>query len=140
MNEQLIETRVHELYYGQDMNCARTTLTILSELLDVVIEPQTMDAALGMHGAGLFRAQCGLVEGGLMFIGIYGKKCGRSDADIVSLCHEYASQFTREFGSLTCRELRPGGFRDDDPPHMCEGLTCRAITFAYEFMKQIAGE
>ena len=36
--EQLyIEEKVHELYYLYDMNCARTTLTILSELLDVEI-------------------------------------------------------------------------------------------------------
>jgi len=32
--------------------------------------PQLLDAAVGMHGAGKYGAQCGLVEGSLMFIGL----------------------------------------------------------------------
>ena len=38
----------------------------LGELLGFHIEEQTYAAAVGMHGAGGFRAQCGLVEGALM--------------------------------------------------------------------------
>jgi C_GCAxxG_C_C family probable redox protein len=132
----LIKDRVHELYYGYDVNCARTTLTCLSELLDTPIERQTMNAAIGLHGAGGFRAQCGLVEGALLFMGLYFSDRGKSTDEIVSLCYRYADEFTKKFGSLTCRELRPGGFSEDDPPHACEGLTCEAIEFAYEFIKQ----
>lgn len=44
-----------------------------------------MDAALGMHGAGGYRAQCGLVEGALMFIGIWGKMHGKEEAEIVRI-------------------------------------------------------
>ncbi|MEL7603287.1 MAG: C-GCAxxG-C-C family protein [Bacillota bacterium] len=132
----LIKDRVHELYYGYDVNCARTTLTCLSELLETPVERQTMNAAIGLHGAGGFRAQCGLVEGALMFLGLYFSDRGKSTDEIVSLCYRYADEFTKKFGSLTCRELRPGGFSEDDPPHACEGLTCEAIEFAYEFIKQ----
>lgn len=134
-NEQeYIRQRVHELYYGIDMNCARTTLTILGELLDVKIEEQTMDAALGLHGAGGFRAQCGLVEGALMFIGIWGRLHGKEEKEIVKKCYEYASVFTLKFGSLTCRDLRPGGFQASDSPHLCETLTGNSISFAYKFV------
>lgn len=46
--------------------------------------------------------------------------------------------FCEKFGSLRCCELRPGGFRKDDPPHLCERLTCETIEFAYEYVKTVA--
>lgn len=130
-----IEKQVHDLYYGQDANCARTTLLCLSGLFDAPIERQTMAAAVGMHGAGGFRAQCGLVEGGLMFIGIYCDHLGKTEEEAVDCCYHYAEAFRDQFHSLRCRELRPTGFSPDDPPHMCEGLTCEAIEFTCHFIQ-----
>lgn len=129
-----IVKRVHELYWQSDTNCARTTLFCLSELFGVDLDAQTIAAAVGMHGAGLFRAQCGLVEGGLMFIGLYYSILGRPETEAVAACNGYARAFTENFGALTCRELRPGGFLPNDPPHMCEHLTCRTIMFAYTYI------
>ena len=134
-----IRKRVHELYYGIDMNCAGTTMNCLSEIMDVKLEKQTMDAALGMHGAGGFRAQCGLVEGALMFLGIYGRIKGLPEGEIPAICYHYAEEYTRLFGALTCRELRPGGFREDDPPHLCEDLTCRSIFFVWKYIRRVFG-
>lgn len=56
--------------------------------------------------------------------------------DIIQTCYEYAESFQQEFGSLRCYELRPEGFTPNDPPHMCEALTCKAIEFAYHFIKE----
>ena len=131
-----VKGRVRDLYHIHDINCARTTLLCLSEALGVELEPQVLHAAIGMHGAGFFRAQCGLVEGALMFIGLYGAQQGRSDKEIGELCYRYAEGFTARFGSLLCRELRPGGFQPDDPPHACEGLTTDTILFAIAFMQK----
>lgn len=131
-----IKDRVHELYWRYDINCARTVLLCASEFFDVPLEEQTLHAAIGLHGAGGFRAQCGLVEGALMFLGIYFKAKGKSDSDISALCYRYADEFTQKFGSLTCYDLRPNGFREDDPPHACEQLTCDAAVFAIEFVKK----
>ena len=129
-----IKEKVHECYYKYDYNCARTTLLILSELFNVTIEEQTWNSAIGLFGGGGFRAQCGLVEGGLMFIGILGRIRGIEEATIVSLCHDYSKSFQETFGSLRCLELRPGGFNDDDPPHLCENLSCKTIEFAYNYI------
>lgn len=129
-----IAQTVHALYYGQDLNCARTTMHCLSHLLHVPIEPQTVIAAVGMHGAGGYRAQCGLVEGALMFLGIYFAAQGRKESEAVAACRRFAERFEQEFGALRCRELRPQGFSPEDPPHMCENLTCRAIFFSYQFL------
>ena len=54
--EALVRERVHSLYYDRDVNCARTTMLCLGELLGFHIEEQTYAAAVGMHGAGGFRA------------------------------------------------------------------------------------
>lgn len=130
------KTRIHDLYHINDINCARTTLICLSEELGVELAPQVQHAAIGMHGAGRFRAQCGLVEGALMFIGVYGSLLGKTDKEISALCYRYAEEFTARFGSLLCRELRPGGFQPSDPPHACEGLTVDTVLFAMDFMQK----
>ena len=132
-----IKERVHELYWKQDINCARTMLICLCELFDIDIEKQTLNSAIGLHGAGGFRAQCGLVEGALMFIGIYFSDKGKTEADIASICYQYADEFTKRFGSLKCSDLRPDGFSENDPQHACEEITGVAIEFTKEFIKKV---
>lgn len=135
--KEYIMKRVHELYWNDDINCARTTLTCLSELFETAIEPQTIWSAVGLHGAGGYRAQCGLVEGTLMFIGIYLHALGKTEDEIVSVCYNFAAAFDKAFGSLRCSELRPTGFLESDPPHMCENLTRNGIEFAYQYILEI---
>ena len=134
MEKEYIVNRVHELYWKDDINCARTALVCLGELFKIAIEPQTIWSAVGLHGAGGYRAQCGLVEGTLMFIGIYFHVLGKPEDEIVSACYNFASVFDKTFGSLRCFDLRPTGFSENDPPHMCENLTCKAIEFAYKYI------
>lgn len=131
-----IEKRVHDLYWKDNINCARTILICLSELFDIFLEQQIIFSAIGLHGAGGFRAQCGLVEGGLMFIGVYYKLQDKPEAEIVSACYEYAKNFIQRFGSLKCYDLRPAGFIQNNQPHICEKLTCEAVNFAYSFIKE----
>lgn len=135
--KKYIADRVHELYWKNDINCARTALICLGELFETSVEPQTVWAAVGLHGAGGCRAQCGLVEGTLMFIGIYLHVLGKTEDEIVSACYNFASAFDKAFGSLRCFELRPTGFSESDPPHMCEGLTCNGIEFAYQYILKL---
>jgi hypothetical protein len=127
---------VHEYYWERDWNCAVTTLRILSEVFEVPLDQQVLEAALGMHGAGGYRAQCGLVEGALMFIGVGGKAQGFDDARVARDCYDFAEQFETQFGSLLCRDLRPGGFSPDDPPHLCEELTREALLFDVSFISE----
>lgn len=129
-----IINRVHELYWEDDVNCARTMLICLSELFKIPLEKQAFYAAAGLHGAGGYRAQCGLVEGALMFIGILYNEYGMTENETVLACYNYASAFETEFGSLRCFDLRPNGFSKEDPAHMCEKLTCRAVEFAYQYI------
>ena len=133
--QEFVEKRVEKYYWDKDLNCAATTLEILSEKFGIELSGQVMDAALGMHGAGEYGAQCGLVEGVLMFIGIIGRSMAVSNDDIVSSCNDFARQFEDRFKSLLCHILRPEGFNPDNPPHICERLTCEAICFDINFIK-----
>ena len=77
------------------------------------------------------------MEGSLMFIGIYLHELGKSEDETVSACYNFASAFEKTFGSLRCLELRPSGFSENDPPHLCENLTCSGIDFAYQYILRI---
>ena len=134
--KKFIKETVHKEYYGYDTNCATVTLICLSYIFEIILEEQLIDAASGMHGAGGYRAQCGLVEGSLMFLGIYGNKIGLRREEIIKHCFNYGKEFEENFGSLTCRELRPGGFNKEDPPHLCEDLTNKSILFTCEFIRK----
>lgn len=130
----LIQQQVHHLYYETDTNCARTTLLILAQLFDTPIEEQTYQSAVGLHGCGGHRDQCGLVEGAVMFLGIYFLKRGWKEGEVVSQIFDFAEAFTKTFGSVRCHDLRPGGFQLSDPPHRCEGLTCNTISFTHQLI------
>jgi C_GCAxxG_C_C family probable redox protein len=134
--EAFIKKRVHDYYWRDDINCATATLKILSEKFQLPLRRQVLDAAVGMHGAGEYGAQCGLLEGGLMFLGILGRCQGLETAHIVKTCRDLAHQFEKKFGSLSCAVLRPLGFSPENPPHLCEDLTCDAIVFDIQFVEK----
>lgn len=137
MSLSTIEKLVHDYYWTDDFNCATTSLKILSERFSIDLFQQTIDSAIGLHGAGKYGSQCGLVEGPLMFIGILGRLKNIPDDFIINYCCSYAEEFERKFGSLNCRDLRPDGFHSENPPHMCEGLTVRAVEYAAAFVEKM---
>ena len=54
--KEYIKNRVHELYWNDNINCARTAIICLSELFETAVELQTIWSAVGLHGAGGYRA------------------------------------------------------------------------------------
>lgn len=133
--EEYIKKNVFDYYWRENVNCATTMLNILSKIYEIHLDNQVINAAIGMHGAGSFGAQCGLVEGALMFIGIWGKERGLPNEAIIDLCYCYARKFEENFGSLLCKQLRPQGFNPDNPPHLCETLTNQTVKFAAEYLE-----
>lgn len=136
MTEVWVREKVHKLYWEDDINCAGTMLRCLSEAFDVKLDRQVLSAAAGMRGAGGYGAQCGLVEGALLFIGIYCGLTGAGCEKAADYCCEYAKAFENKFGSLRCHDLRPGGFTEQDPLHLCEKITCEAVLFACGFVRE----
>jgi len=134
---RMILNKVRYYYRSKKFNCATTSLLILSEKYKINLSEQVIDSSVGMNGAGTYGAQCGLVEGALMFLGIIGKAKDISDIDIKCICKEFANAFENQFSSLQCSKLRPEGFSEDNPPHICEHLTCKAIEFNIDFLNNI---
>ena len=136
--EKIIQEEVHTLYWDYDINCARTTLLTLGKLFHKEIKEQTVNAAVGLHGGGGYRAQCGIVEGCLMFIALMSKEeYMKSDTETASFCFDFVEMFEKKFKSLRCYDLRPDGFREDDPPHLCEELTKKGIQCAYAYCMEL---
>ena len=135
-----IRDAVARCYWQEDVNCATTMLRTLADIYGVTLQPQLAAAAAGLHGAGGYGAQCGLIEGSLLFLGILAQENNAETSAAALSCRRFAADFEKQFGSLLCRQLRPGGFRDDDPPHLCEELTCRALTFSAEFIGNVRQE
>lgn len=135
---QMVHEEIHACYWRDDVNCAVTMLRVLGRVHGVSIHPQVLAAAVGMHGAGRYGAQCGLVEGSLMFLGLWGDVLGESGAWVADSCQRFARDFEHNFGSLACRVLRPQGFAPDQPPHMCEGLTVRVACWAVDWTRDLS--
>jgi hypothetical protein len=133
--QELIDARVHDYYWKEDFSCAITTLKILSELYYPALHPQVIDAAFGLN-AGRCGMQCGLVEGALLFIGVYGNQNDMTKEEITDVCHIYCNEFQTAFGSLLCKKLRPQGFFANNPPHLCENLTKKAVEFSANFISE----
>lgn len=131
-----IKETVHNYYWKEDINCAATTLLTLSKYFSIELSQQVVDSAIGMHGAGKYGAQCGLVEGTLLFIGIYGRHKNIKNEIIVRICNLFAEKFENEFSSLLCSKLRPGGFNPEDPEHLCENITVKGIILGITFINE----
>ena len=132
-----VRRRVKHCYCDRDLIGATTMLKVLAAKYDLELNPQVIDAATGMHGAGEYGTRCGLVEGALMFLGIIGHARGIPEAGIVDACCHFAAGFEKRFSSLLCSDLRPQGFHPDNPPHLCKDLTGRAIDYTLAFMEAL---
>ncbi|MFH0781775.1 MAG: C-GCAxxG-C-C family protein [Pseudomonadota bacterium] len=137
MDEKMIRQRVKDYYWQHDLNCATVTLKILAEQYSIELSNQVLDSSVGMHGAGNYGAQCGLVEGTLLFLGILGRAKQLPDDEISNLCCRYAGRFEEHFSSLLCCELRHEGFSSELPPHLCEELSSRAVAFGSAFLQEM---
>ncbi len=59
--------------------------------------------------------------------------------NITAISHEFCRKFQARFGSLLCNELRTQGFRPDNPPHLCENITKKAVAFSAQYILEEIG-
>ncbi len=133
--EELVAARVENMYHDLDDSCVHTTLKILAEVFDTEVAQQTYDSSAGMlGGGGLYGGQCGLIQGGVLFIGILSANHGLDKDTLKQHCFDYSEQSAKELGSLLCREIRPEGFADDNPDNLCEPRTVESIVSTARFI------
>jgi C_GCAxxG_C_C family probable redox protein len=132
--EQILE-KIKLYHHKQKNNCAQTTLKILSETFGIDVCRQVIDSACGLNGGGRYGAQCGLLEGALMFMGIKANKENRDKKYANKVCYAYTEKFKKEFESLLCKDLRPEGFKKGDPPDVCEKIFVKSLNLVIEYIK-----
>lgn len=137
---ELIKRRVGQYYWKDDINCAETTLKVLSEIFEIPLNKQVLNSALALPGAGQCGAQCGIVSGTIMFLGIFGRKNGIDDSTIKEFSKRFTNTFETTFKSVQCSVLRPEGFHPDNPPHICESLTCDGINISAKIVSDIQNQ
>lgn len=134
---EFVKKRVGECYWKQDINCAETSLIILSEIFNLKLNEQVKHSALALPGAGQCGAQCGIVSGAIMFMGIFGRTHNIDDDIIKEFCKKFSKTFETRFKSLQCSVLRPEGFHPDNPPHICESLTCDGVYVSAQIVSEL---
>jgi hypothetical protein len=133
--EELVAVRVEHMFHDLDLSCVHTTLKILSEVYETEVGQQIYDASAPMAGGGgCYGGQCGLIQGGVMFIGILSTQRGLDKEACDKHAFDYSAQSEKELGSLLCREIRPEGFADDNPPNLCEPRTVTSIVSTARFI------
>lgn len=75
-----------------------------------------------------------------MFMGIWGRCNKLEDHLVIDACRDFAGKFEARFGSLLCRVLRLEGFGSENPPHLCEEITCDSIEFAALYVANLLKE
>ena len=124
---ELVSERVHQLYWNENLNCQKTTLTVLSEIFEHKKDIKSPQRTLPP-------GYCGLVKGGVLYLCHLSEKKGLNEEEITQL---YLKGFEERFKRLLCRELRGKKIQPCKQQHPCEGFTIDAILFDIEFIEKI---
>lgn len=136
--EYYVAEKVHYFYHEAHIGCAVATLILLSQIFEVQLEEQVYESAVPMVGAGKYGAQCGILEGTMMFSSIYAKQHGVDNKTIMSMIYKWSEMFEKEMGSLVCKGLRPYPFTPEDAPkHLCEPITVKGVGLAVKFITEV---
>ncbi len=134
--QEFVRERVSKYYWKDDINCAETTLKVLSEHFNVGLNEDVFQSCCGLPGAGQCGALCGIVSGTIMFLGISGNRNKFQSKLISEYCKRFTNDFKSKFKSVQCGVLRPEGFHPDNPPHICERLTCDALELSISLLSK----
>ncbi len=127
-----IKKRILNYYINKGFTCTEAALFILSEEFEITLNVQVLQAAIGMNGGGGCGKQCGLVEGGLMFIGIFFSQKGKSKEQIQKICSDFIKIFEEENVSVVCEELIPD---NEFETKKCRHLVVSAIFQILDFVE-----
>ncbi|MBP5165757.1 MAG: hypothetical protein ILP09_00685 [Oscillospiraceae bacterium] len=114
--------------FSSGRSCAQTALIALGNMTGEVIPSRLLDACAGPEFT-----RCGLVEAGLMMIGLACSLTGREGDIAAQLCLKYTAAFEKQYGSVMCTALSPAS----SGLSSCESLAVEAVLFTFKF---ISGE
>ena len=107
--DRFIRDRVQTYFVDGNDNCTMTSLRIQGEHFETPLDSQVLDAAQCVPGTIGTRETCGLITGGLMFIGVWGAQHHHPRETLNLLAQRMTSQVRHQFGSVCCRDLKVEG-------------------------------
>ena len=133
---KFIADKIKIYYEIEEHNCAVSVLKVLAERYDFPIHQQVMDSALAQNGLGQSGAQCGLITGAAMFLGVVAVEQGWTKDTLHEHTQRLTTEFKNAFHALDCRSIRPEGFVADNPPHLCEPRTVEALEIMINYISR----
>jgi C_GCAxxG_C_C family probable redox protein len=96
-----------EEYRLAGYHCSEATIRAVSEVLGLELNNDVLKTACGFRGGGGMRERCGVVEAGIIIIGLkYGRlKPTEKSGPYRYLVGKLHQRFLEELGSYTCRDL-----------------------------------
>lgn len=96
-------------YFKQGYNCSQAVIAAYSDIIDIPFEKAIMIGASFGGGMGRLREVCGAVSGMFTVVGLVKGYTSPTDNDAKKAHYELiqalAGSFTKENGSIICREL-----------------------------------
>ena len=126
---------IKEIFCLKQLNCATTTVIIMSKHFSTKIQSQVIDSLVGLPNGAEQKSLCGLVSGTLIFIGIYGKIKKLKRDQIKNICKKFSSEFIGKFGSIDCKDLKPEKISPEQTC-ICKELAYKAIDFSIDFIEK----
>ena len=121
-----LQEQVRLYFTSGKYNCTMTTLKVLTEVFEVPLHPQVLDAARMAPGAGGTGGLCGLVTGALMFVGLWDAQHRIPRDQLWPLTQGMMAEIRERFGSVQCEVL------END----CSKLTFEMLSFLIPYLRQ----
>lgn len=133
MDFKLVE-EVHKNYWDKELNCSTNIILVLGKLFDIEISRQVLHGTIGLHSTTEYGGQCGLLEGLLIFVGIYGREKNYSNNEIVRHCAKLTRKFDNLFRTLSCHDLKGASKKIFESPHSCENITIDIVLLTKKYI------
>jgi C_GCAxxG_C_C family probable redox protein len=126
--------------WDKGFNCAESALRGVCYGMEIRL-PEVALKISTPFGGGVGRCEdiCGALSGSVMGI---GAALGRNDANgdkwtSYNATKKLYEQFTKEFGSPSCKQLKQGDFKSREHEARCKNFTLEAVRMSYRILKKI---
>ena len=125
-SSEWLQEQVRLYFTSGKYNCTMTTLKVLTEVFEVPLHPQVLDAARMAPGAGGTGGLCGLATGALMFVGLWSAQQRIPRDRLRPLTQGMMAEIRERFGSMQCEVLEGD----------CSQLAVEMLDFLIPYLRQ----
>lgn len=125
--------------WDKGFNCAESALRGVCYGMGIAL-PEVALKISTPFGGGVGRCEdlCGALSGGVMGIGaVLGRENTKGDKFAsYNAAKKMYEQYTKKFGSSSCKELNHGDFKSQAHEARCRNFTIESVRMAYRILKE----